>query len=700
VPERFRYKAFISYSHRDHAWARWLHHAIESYRTPRHLVSEAVPANLVPVFRDREELPSAHDLSTRINEALSESENLVVVCSPAARASRYTNQEIEAFCRSGRSERVFCLIVDGDPTAKDTDQDCFPPALRQRYDSSGRTVPGEIEPIAADLRPEGDGRQLARLKIIAGLLGVGLDDLRQRELQRRFQRLATYAAVSSLALVITIFLAISAHVARKEADQRRTQAEDLLGFMVGDLRDSLEPLGRLDVLEKIGGQAMDYFATVKLADLTEDELSRHAQVITQIGEIRVSQRQYQAAIQAFTEAYERSATLSRMDSADGDRLFTRSQAEFWVGYVHWRKGDLEDARVWLTKYLESSYSLVALDPGRTDWAIEVAYGHHNLAVLALDAGDLDLARDGFQDVILTLRQIAEEDDEADLRRDIADAESWLGNVAFASGDLSGARRHYGKSAAILEEIITEQPDNRGLRYSWSHATYFVVLVDSVSGERARAARLADETIALLDALASHDPDNLEWRRSSAKPRIARANLYLAEGELALAREHIESAVEVLEQLVERNQSDVSVHEALADAYLALGWLERDSGAPSAAREALNRSFENVETLPADGIPGRDRRGRMAAGLVLMGELHAADGTEEAARASWEQALELAGDLSEVSHSPLLLDPISRALVLSGASETAHEIRARLAAMGYRPLRSWPDAGSRAATGAG
>src|SRR5262245_21208481 len=36
----FLYDAFISYRHRksDHRWARWLHHKLESYRTPAELV--------------------------------------------------------------------------------------------------------------------------------------------------------------------------------------------------------------------------------------------------------------------------------------------------------------------------------------------------------------------------------------------------------------------------------------------------------------------------------------------------------------------------------------------------------------------------------------------------------------------------------------------------------------------------------------
>ena len=70
-----KYLAFLSYSHRDAKWGSWLHKALESYRPPKQIVGKVtprgtVPKRLVPIFRDREELASATDLGTVINEAL------------------------------------------------------------------------------------------------------------------------------------------------------------------------------------------------------------------------------------------------------------------------------------------------------------------------------------------------------------------------------------------------------------------------------------------------------------------------------------------------------------------------------------------------------------------------------------------------------------------------------------------------------
>ena len=118
VVPRFRYRAFISYSHQDQAWAQWLHKALETYRVPRRLVGQTtaagvIPARLTPVLRDRDELPSAIDLNRKVEEALGQSANLIVICSPRAAASRWVNEEVLAFKRLGRANRIFCLIVDG-----------------------------------------------------------------------------------------------------------------------------------------------------------------------------------------------------------------------------------------------------------------------------------------------------------------------------------------------------------------------------------------------------------------------------------------------------------------------------------------------------------------------------------------------------------------------------------------------------------
>jgi hypothetical protein len=215
---RYKYWAFISYSHRDEAWARWLHAALETYRIPKKLVgrpagfgSETVPERVYPVFRDRDEMAGSFDLNEGIKLALEQSRYLVVICSPHAAASMHVRSEVETFEAFDREDRVICLIVDGEPNASDkphsASQECLPGPVRTRKNPDGTLSPAD--PLAADVRKGKDGKVNAKLKILATILGVGFDDLKQREMRRRFKsRLLLVGAVAGLSLLAGFIYAL------------------------------------------------------------------------------------------------------------------------------------------------------------------------------------------------------------------------------------------------------------------------------------------------------------------------------------------------------------------------------------------------------------------------------------------------------------------------------------------------------------
>lgn len=205
----YKYWAFVSYGHDDEAWARWLHVSIERYVVPRALIGAPTPngprpRRMIPVFRDREELASSGNLPNQIYEALRQSRFLIVVCSPKAAVSRWVNEEIKSFKRLGRDDRVLAFIIDGEPNATDRPDagllEAFPRALRFRVGADGELASDRSEPLAADARPEGDGKQRALLKLLAGMLGIGFDDLLQRERRRRVRRMLQVATAAILAL--------------------------------------------------------------------------------------------------------------------------------------------------------------------------------------------------------------------------------------------------------------------------------------------------------------------------------------------------------------------------------------------------------------------------------------------------------------------------------------------------------------------
>ena len=203
----YKYWAFISYSHKDAVWGDWVHRTLENYRVPTNLVgretsSGVVPKRVFPIFRDREELGAASELTDEIEAALESSRFLVVICSVASAKSHWVGEEIKRFKSLYGSQRVLCIIVDGEPNAWDGSEECFPDAIRYEVTPGGELTNQPCEPIAADARPQGDGRFNAKLKLLAGLLGVRYDELRQREKIRRRRNRITWTSMTVATLLL------------------------------------------------------------------------------------------------------------------------------------------------------------------------------------------------------------------------------------------------------------------------------------------------------------------------------------------------------------------------------------------------------------------------------------------------------------------------------------------------------------------
>jgi tetratricopeptide (TPR) repeat protein len=229
-----RYRAFISYSHRDKKVAAWVQSALERYHIPANLVGRetavgTVPPRLHPLFRDRDELPASGDLGSELMAALSQSMFLILICSPAAAKSHWVNQEVLNFKRMHGEGRVLALICDGEPG--DPERECFPKALQYLIGTDGALSDKLAEPIAADMRKHADGKRLAKFKLIAGLTGLRLDDLIQREAARRARRLTLIAAGATIGMIGALALAFYANTKRIEAIAQRKTAERTVEFV-------------------------------------------------------------------------------------------------------------------------------------------------------------------------------------------------------------------------------------------------------------------------------------------------------------------------------------------------------------------------------------------------------------------------------------------------------------------------------------
>ena len=232
-----------------------------------------------------------------------------------------------------------------------------------------------------------------------------------------------------LGIVASTWEAVRAMRAERTATVERARAEDMLTFMLGDLRPKLYKVGRLDVLESVGDKAMTYFASRDAHDLSDTELTRYSKALTQIGDIRMDKMLFDEATAAYTEAYGRAAALAARHPTDGDMLFERGQAEYGIGAVHMGRGELTAAAEWWTRYRDTCAKLVSLDPTRPDWRKELAYGQQNLGTLSKARREFDNARAGFLAALATWDALLlQNPGDLETLYQISDVHSWLGSI--------------------------------------------------------------------------------------------------------------------------------------------------------------------------------------------------------------------------------------------------------------------------------
>ena len=532
-----QYLAFISYSHRDKAHAAWLWRQLESYRVPQRLVGTTsrtgvIGRRLTPIFRDRADLPAAQSLRSEIRDALANSANLLVICSSYAAHSQWVNEEILEFKRfHGDDADIFCLLVEGE-RAKNS----LPPALHWKMGLDGELSAEPADPLVADLRPGQDGRRLAKQKLVAGLLGVNLDTLIQRDLQRRLQTVTAVTAAAFTALVAVSWLALEATTARREADARRTDAEGLIEFMLTDLRDKLDEVGRLDVLDTVASRAMDYYEIQDLEALRDDALGRRAQTIHLLGKIDFESGDRAAAQARFEVAFESTRELLRRSPRDADRIYEHAQSAYWLGFSAWKSSDVKLAEEAFLAYRDLAAALASPDIDDPRGTLESAYANTNLGILFLgDYGRADLAANYFQVALDAKLKLARADEaNRKLWIDVANGYAWYADAIAAQGDLEGALQQRMAQGEVYRRLSnTDQSDYRLMRRQNGLAVAASRL-QIAQGDLEGAATTLRSGAERARLLTKHDPDNADWREHAAVVHLELADCYARLGQIESA----------------------------------------------------------------------------------------------------------------------------------------------------------------------
>jgi DNA-binding winged helix-turn-helix (wHTH) protein/tetratricopeptide (TPR) repeat protein len=435
----------------------------------------------------------------------------------------------------------------------------------------------------------------------------------RRVRQRGRGRMAALALMMALA-VLAVVLGISAQLAKRAEQLRRSEAESLLDFMLGDFADKLRPLGRLDLLESVSDKALQYLSRSDGADLSHAALTLRAKGLQTIGEVSRSRGDLPKSLDAIHRA--RTILLSQRGKASRDLQVLKNLGTnaYWTAQIYKDQNNWQAAEIALKESLHYADLLHQLEPNNPEWWAEQSYAHNNIGALALGRGLAAAAAPQFvASITLKQRVLALNPDNPSVAGELADSYSWLASARESLGELGPAEKLYNQEMQVVLGLRKRYPgesmwtyrevralqhravlgvalgrDTRAVQDYETAQRLFAPLVEQDQKNRAWQIELAGIEQARLRLLARHqrpdgmisqltavqktfsrllalDPTNLAWARREAVARMRRAAAMPPEDEAQ--RDGINAALVSLQGLYASNLTDLSSRMGLVEALL-------------------------------------------------------------------------------------------------------------------------------------
>ncbi len=405
----------------------------------------------------------------------------------------------------------------------------------------------------------------------AGALAVELASARQREARAarraRWTRVAlVLAIVGIIGTLFTGMLAVRSERNRAQGERDRAmsaeaRAESLAEYMLSELRQKLEPMGRLDLLDAVAKRALGHYG--ERPELDAKAQLRRSVAMRTVGEVLMARGERDKAREIFRQAAE-SAMKAGGAAVAGQAEVLAAIAQRGLGDTSGAMEALEAA----CKRLESSAKSAEEVRG-------LVRCHEARSDTLRFAGELEKARAAAERALKVLEPRASEAPawtrlQAQIHLRVASIQNLLGRMEPALG-------LYGRAVAALKTIALENPNE----LMW-HGDLVAAQLDHAEAldatgkpglARQSVARAHERARGLLD----RDPGNAVWHRLLGRAQHHSGTGALQAGRLIEAEGYLRNALITRKNLSTRARHDGELSLDVAETTASLGDLARHRG---------------------------------------------------------------------------------------------------------------------------
>jgi tetratricopeptide (TPR) repeat protein len=393
-------------------------------------------------------------------------------------------------------------------------------------------------------------------------------------------------------------------VARQKAQKERERADELAGFMLFNLRDALQPIGRLNLLGMVAEKSLEYYENLPEEGETPEVLRGRSVALNNVGGVLHARGDLEAALRSYraslaimarltaeeprNAAWQRdlaiclertgNALLAKGDVDEAARSHKDSLAirerlaaddpsdpelqrdvaisHDRLGWVLEAKGDVDGALESYRADLAIVERLARDDPSNPGRQRDLAVTYEKMGILLLEKGDVDGGLGAQRDCLAIRERLSELDpSNAVLERDLAISHNGVGDLLRAKGDLEGALRSFGQSLSIEKRLCAQDPSNADWQHdlSFTHSKVGVLL--QAKGDLEGALKSSRDSLSIEERLCTLDPSNGAWQRDLSVAHERVGGVLQAKGDWEGAQKSYRELLSIMERLCAQDPSN-------------------------------------------------------------------------------------------------------------------------------------------------
>jgi tetratricopeptide (TPR) repeat protein/class 3 adenylate cyclase/tRNA A-37 threonylcarbamoyl transferase component Bud32 len=439
----------------------------------------------------------------------------------------------------------------------------------------------------------------------------------------------------------------SAVASEKRANDARDQADGLINFMLYDLRDKLQPIGRLDVLDDVAKKAKEYLDNLPKELVTPSRLEQQATMLSNLGDVLVAQGKLQEALEAYQRDLAISKRLTEQDKTDSGWQGDLAVSYAKVGDVLVAQGKLQEALEAYQQSLTIFKRSAEQDESNTGWQRDLSVSYDRVGDVLLAQGKLQDALDLYQQELAIAQRLAEQDKtNFGWQHDLAVSYEKVGNVLMARGKLQEALDGYQQSLAIMKRLAEQDKTNSGWQRDLSvgYAKIGDVLV--AQGKLQEALQAYQQSLAIMKRLAEQDKTNSGWQCDLASSAETVGNVLMGQGKFQDALEAYQQDLAIMERLAEQDKANSDWQYDLVGSYGKIGDVLMAQGEFQEALEAYQQSLAIMKRLAEQDKTNSGWQRDLSFSYAKIGDVLVAQGKLQEAPEAYQQSLAIMKRLAE------------------------------------------------------